>query len=1230
MIKPLFDLLKGALLCAVLVPACGLADTRPPERLQLLARTGEQGPSATAVDLSPQDLRWLWERRVVRLGVSQPDYPPFDMTVSGRDYEGITADYLGQIARLLKLEVQVLRYPTRARALQALQDGEIDLLGTSNTFEVANANLLFSQAYGVDQTVLARRVDSPDAQLKSRRTLRLAVVQHYLPDDVVQLLYPDAQVQVYDSPLGALGAVAFGQADLYLGNALGAHYELSRSQLGNLQLNQVPELREHHFGFALAPGNERLLGLIDAALQVVDASERQLILRRWSVEGVVIPTRVSVPLTLAEQRWMRRNPKVKVLIDERLMPISYRDEQGQFRGISAQVLDAISQRTGLVFDVRSSTSVVDMADQVSRGDVQLVAALAASPARAERLAFSRPYLNSSMVLVTRDDSRAASSLEQLNGRNVAVVEGSFLYEDLQERYPDVSLLAAQSPADALVLVAQGKADGALLSLLSARYLLAARYRGELRISAALALGSANFAFATARGQTELLSIIDKALLSIEPQELDALTRRNRPHVIVADGYWHRHRETVIKVLFGGATLLFLAALWISWLRRQIRRRERAEYALLDQLEFMRVMINGTPHPIYVRDREGLLLNCNASYLEALGQTRDEAIGKPITMTAAVAPEQAQFYQESYLRVMALGQPIVEDRSLTLASGKELTIYHWILPYQGSGGRTVGLIAGWIDVTDRERLCAARQQATEEAEAANVAKTQFLATMSHEIRTPMNAVLGMLELALKKADEGVLDRLAIEVASEAAQGLLDLIGDILDITRIESGHLQLAPQPVELQAWSESVVRLYDAQARHKGLVLRLKLSGDTGQRVMLDPLRLRQVVANLLGNAIKFTETGHVQLSLQVQPAGDQVRLVLCVEDTGVGIAAAELQQLGEPFTQASNQAANGRIGAGLGLSISRSLCELMGGNLQLHSRLGEGTQVWVTLQVPRVQTQPSLEPGAQYPQVCPPQAAGAQAQPTPPPATGDASLTILVVDDYPANCLLLSQQLNYLGHQVVVATEGVSGFERWRTGHFDAVITDCNMPGGDGYRLARQIRASERERGSARCLILGCTANAQPQERLRCIEAGMDDCLFKPLGLTQVAERLSQMAGTAPACLPASVVDLSELRRLTGECTESFRLLLRTLLECHRKDLQDLDELTATGDLHQAEDLIHRVKGSARMIRAEAVLQACAFCEAVSEDSAEALDNALVILREAMGEVSQALEHSTGDDEAA
>jgi len=233
-----------------------------------------------------------------------------------------------------------------------------------------------------------------------------------------------------------------------------------------------------------------------------------------------------------------------------------------------------------------------------------------------------------------------------------------------------------------------------------------------------------------------------------------------------------------------------------------------------------------------------------------------------------------------------------------------------------------MIAGWVDVSERHRLLGQLQEAKDDADAANRAKTTFLATMSHEIRTPMNAVIGMIELALKSAEQGRADRDALEVASVASRGMLELIGDILDIARIESGHLSLAQEPANLRELLASVVRVFEGLARAKGLALRVTLDPALDRPVLIDPLRFKQVVSNLLSNAIKFTSKGQVQLGAQGDVAEDQLWLRLWVQDTGMGISAQDQQRLFNPFSQGSNAEQSARSGSGLGLVISRSLCE--------------------------------------------------------------------------------------------------------------------------------------------------------------------------------------------------------------------------------------------------------------------------------------------------------------------
>ena len=728
------------------------------------------------------------------------------------------------------------------------------------------------------------------------------------------------------------------------------------------------------------------------------------------------------------------------------------------------------------------------------------------------------------------------------------------------------------------LVAKGSVEATAVSLISARYMIARHYRERLRITSTVGREPARFTLGVSRSQLELYSILDKALLSISPEEMDELTNHWRSEIILEDSYWIRHRNVIIQG-FGLAALLLLVTLgWVFYLRNLIRKRAQAERALSDQMRFMGVLIDGTPHPIYVRDRQGRLMACNNAYLDVFGFKLEDVIGKTVVETDTGNPPQAQSFHADYLRLMAEGEPQIHDRVLKLPAGGVLTIYQWMLPYRDSHGSVVGMIAGWVDVSERQRLLGELQEAKEEADAANRAKTTFLATMSHEIRTPMNAVIGMIELALKNAEHGRADRDALEVASVASRSMLELIGDILDIARIESGHLSLSLEPANLHELLASVARVFEGLARDKGLMLQVELDPLIDRVVLVDPLRFKQVVSNLLGNAIKFTNAGQVRLGAQCAPAvaGDLLNLRLWVEDSGIGISAEDQQRLFNPFIQGHNNGQSARSGSGLGLVISRDLCEMMGGQLHLTSVLGKGTRVDVAVALTTT-TQVS---------------ASAEAANLPSAAT----LNILVVDDYPANRLLLARQLSFLGHRINTAEDGIQGFALWQAGQFDGVITDCNMPLKDGYALARDIRADERERGLKPCLILGFTANAQPQETERCRQAGMDGCLFKPTGLDDLRLALASRTAETVTDEASPAFDLNPLLMLTQGDNAALNELLLPLLDSLAEDRRRLSVLNGQGDIAKLHDLAHRVKGGARMVKAQVLITCCETLEDVCE----------------------------------
>ncbi|WP_457967860.1 transporter substrate-binding domain-containing protein [Pseudomonas sp. R4-84] len=1038
-----------------------------PESLQVLGRSTV---SDYSVSLDEADWAWLRRKGTLLLGTSAPDYPPFSITGNGNDYEGLTADYARLMGQLLHVEVRVQRYASRDASLQALRSGEIDVLGTANGFEASDPGLAMSQAYADDIPTLVARVDAGEELPADLAGKRVAMLYHYLPPDKVEAFYPDATLQLFPSTLSAIGAVAFGQADVYLGDSISAHYLISKNYLNNVQLVDLSRMEVQPFAFAVSRGNKQLLRIVNAALQAIPIGERMGILRRWNAGGASVPGQQALHFSVNEQRWLDAHPRIKVAVSENFLPLTFFDEHGQLRGIGADVLARISLRTGLKFDIQHGDSVDDLVGRITSGKADVLATAIPSAELEDELRFTRPYLTNPFVLVVPVKANDSLTMDRMAGKRLALVRGNMLREYLLEQFPTVQLVPAQNLAEAMSMVATGAADGAISSLISARYMISRQYREKLQVTSTVGTVPARVALATSHDAAQLYSILDKALLSISPEEMDELTNRWRSEVVIDDSYWLRHRTAIVQGFAIAALLLLLALGWVVYLRR-----------LLEQLRVAKAS----------------------------------------------------------------------------------------------------------------------------ADDANRAKTTFLATMSHEIRTPMNAVIGMLEMALKKAEQGVMDRAALEVASSAAQGLLDLIGDILDISRIESGRLSLTPERANLRTMVEAVARMFEGLARQKQLNLRLDVDAASNQDVLIDPMRFKQVLSNLLSNAIKFTEQGHVRLVLRAEPGkgGQRLAIRLRVEDTGRGISVHDQQRLFSPFAQVGDSTQAARSGSGLGLVISRTLCGMMGGTLLLDSVPGQGTQVEIRLELPLLETVGEA-PVVQTEAVMP-------ARP----------LNILVVDDYPANRLLLVQQINYLGHRLREAEDGAEGLRAWRAGQFDAVITDCNMPRMSGYELARAIRDDERDRGLAPTTILGFTANAQPEEKARCLAAGMDDCLFKPIGLNQLNARLASVVpnGAVEPRVADADFDLTSLEQLTGGDWVSTQGLLLELIDSNGQDKARLQTLFSRHDVSGLSDLAHRIKGGARLIQAQRLIAACE----ILENACRAGETSS--LAAAADELHEAMEHLTG-----
>ncbi|HEV2991879.1 MAG TPA: ATP-binding protein [Candidatus Angelobacter sp.] len=506
--------------------------------------------------------------------------------------------------------------------------------------------------------------------------------------------------------------------------------------------------------------------------------------------------------------------------------------------------------------------------------------------------------------------------------------------------------------------------------------------------------------------------------------------------------------------------------------------EQRHRALMDQLEECYQEV----------DLRGNILFINKAYCETFGVTREMREGS--NYKARYSPEMSRLFREAYERVYLSGKGAKLHYSMTLDNGRQVFNEQSISLKKDAQGNPTGFILIIRDSFERNQAQIQLAKAKEAAEAASKAKSEFVANISHEIRTPLNGIIGTLEL-VGHTDLNPEQRELLELAQISADSLLVVINDALDFSKIEAGRLELDRVEVELsQAIAQSIGTLAIA-ARKKEMDLTYEVSPEVPRFLLGDPVRLKQVLLNLLGNAIKFSQRGRVTVRVCMEESmGRSVKLKFSVTDQGIGIPLEKQKAIFEAFAQADASTTRKFGGTGLGLTICSRLVNLMGGSIWVESTPGKGSTFYFTA-VFEVANGTNLTMAMD---------SGTGRKPD-----RAYKLKVLLAEDNLVNQKLAVRLLQDLGHQPVVATTGIEALAKLEEQSFDLVIMDVQMPDMDGFTATAAIRARE-DKTTARLPIIAMTANAIKGDRERCIEAGMDDYIAKPMGANQLQEAIERM----------------------------------------------------------------------------------------------------------------------------
>jgi PAS domain S-box-containing protein len=693
---------------------------------------------------------------------------------------------------------------------------------------------------------------------------------------------------------------------------------------------------------------------------------------------------------------------------------------------------------------------------------------------------------------------------------------------------------------------------------------------------------------------------------------------------------------------------------------------------LIQVRLQALLDAATDVSIIATDPAGLIKVFNTGAEKLLGYRAEEVLGR---YTPELIHLESEVRERGVELSAELGRPIegfevfVARARLGNAEQREWTYVRKDGQYRqvslvvsavfGPGGEVNGFLGIAQDVTEQHRAAEELRIAKEAADRANRAKTAFLASLSHEIRTPLNGVLGMTEL-LAQTDLRADQRDYLGSLTRAAEALLGLITDVLDVSKIEAGRLDLERIPFDVREIVRDATRVLEGQSRLKGLHLETRVADDVPPAVVGDPRRLRQVLLNLLSNAVKFTEKGKIVVEVnrestddtdhtektdqtdknaEVRSASSSVlsvssvdRIRFSVRDTGVGIPPKSRDSIFEPFMQAESSTSRMHGGTGLGLTIAARLVERMGGRLSLTSEVGQGSTFFFTIVLERAQISPvaapvSAEASEGQPSV--PAAVPGDARPgrreslavrrcAPRIRTGEGRpVRVLLAEDNPINQEVMSVWLTNQGHEVTVVPNGVEALMALEREQFDLVLMDIQMPQMDGVRASRLIRAREKNTGG-RIPIVAVTANALQGEKQRCLAAGMDDYLPKPVRLEELKTVIARLTGFGgKGGVPAEGRDWIETLGQIGVDRTSTVKLARVFLETVPPRLEALRRAIADSDFEQVVSAAHALKNSLMVFHANQAVAAAAHLEALgrqkrsegAEELLEDLDSALALV---------------------